>query len=251
TGALLHCETVMIQESLQYLRGADDPLRTVLIGGVLLVLSPLLIPVFTVTGYLLAVLRRTARGDEEPPIFDEWVDTTIDGAKAWLVLAVYVVLPAIVLAIAGILAAVSVFSVANMPAELSAVAGVVGFSLVASLLLVGTIAAIAGLYVTPAAIANYADTGQIRSGFAIGTLWPVLTSRTYLVGWLTAAVVVLGGSFVSGFVGSIPVAGVILAAFVSFYALVAAYYVIGCTWGDVRPMLVDREESVPAERPAI
>ncbi|NUE02394.1 DUF4013 domain-containing protein [Halorubraceae archaeon YAN] len=241
----------MIQESLQYLRNGDDPLKTVLIGGLLVILSPLLIPLFTLTGYILSVLRRTSNGDDTPPVFAEWVDTTIDGAKAWLVMFVYVVLPGIILTTAGALAVVSILSVSALPAELQAFAGILGFGTVALLFLLGTIAALAGLYITPAAVANYADTNSIRAGFALRTLWPVLTSREYLVGWLTAAVVILVGSLAAGLVGSIPVAGFIVGAVVSFYALVSAYYIIGQTWEDVRPQLAEKNGQTTTEQAAV
>ena len=54
----------MFNESLQYLRSSTDPVKTILIGGLLLILSPLLLPVFTVTGYILEVIRRTSNGND-------------------------------------------------------------------------------------------------------------------------------------------------------------------------------------------
>ena len=46
----------MIEASLNYLRESDDAVVTLLIGGVLLLASPLLIPAFAVLGYVVRVL---------------------------------------------------------------------------------------------------------------------------------------------------------------------------------------------------
>lgn len=241
----------MFTESLHYLRSSTDPVKTILIGGLLLILSPLLLPVFTVTGYILEVIRRTSSGNDEPPAFEAWVDTTVDGAKASIIAFVYLVAPAIVLAIAGVIAAVSVMSASSLPPRLATLSGVIGLGVVVLVGLFGVVIALAGMYISPAAIARYADTGRIRDGFAIRTLWPALVDRTYAMGWLTAAVLIIVGGIVSGLVSAIPVAGFIAAAFVSFYALVAAYYVIGHTWADVRPETTMQDGLSSTEQPAV
>ncbi|WP_138005194.1 DUF4013 domain-containing protein [Halalkalirubrum salinum] len=241
----------MFNESVQYLRSSTDPVKTILIGGLLLILSPLLLPVFTVTGYILEVIRRTSSGNDEPPAFEAWVDTTVDGAKASVIVFVYLVLPALILTIAAAIAAVSVLSASSLPPRLATLSGVVGFGVVVLVGLFGVVIALAGMYISPAAIAHYADTGRIRDGFAIRTLWPALVDRTYAMGWLTAAALIIAGGIVSGLVGAIPVAGFIAAAFVSFYAVVAAYYVIGHTWADVRPETTMQDGHTPTEQPAV
>lgn len=241
----------MFNESVQYLRSSTDPVKTILIGGLLLILSPLLLPVFTVTGYILEVIRRTSNGNDEPPAFEAWVDTTVDGAKASVIVFVYLVLPALILTIAAAIAAVSVLSASSLPPRLATLSGVVGFGVVVLVGLFGVVIALAGMYISPAAIAHYADTGRIRDGFAIRTLWPALVDRTYAMGWLTAAALIIAGGIVSGLVGAIPVAGFIAAAFVSFYAVVAAYYVIGHTWADVRPETTMQDGLTPTEQPAV
>lgn len=241
----------MFNESVQYLRSASDPVKTIILGGLLLVLSPLLLPAFTVTGYILEVIRRTSNGNDEPPAFAAWVDTTVDGAKASVIVFVYLVVPAMVLAIAGAIAAVFALSASSLPPRLATLSGVIGIGVVVLVGLFGVIVALAGMYISPAAIARYADTGRIRDGFAIRTLWPVLVDRTYAIGWLTATVVLVAGGIVSGLVSAIPVAGFIAAAFVSFYAIVAAYYVIGHTWADVRPETTIQDGHTPSEQPAI
>ena len=91
----------MISESLTYLRDGDDAIVTVAIGGVLLLASPLLIPSFLVLGYLTRVIRQTADGDDEPPVFEAWSDLLVEGAKAFAVTFVYSLLPLTILAVAA------------------------------------------------------------------------------------------------------------------------------------------------------
>ncbi|MFC7187815.1 DUF4013 domain-containing protein [Halorubrum yunnanense] len=205
----------MMSASLTYLRDGDAVVVTVLIGGLLLLASPLVVPSVLALGYVSRVLRRTADGDDAPPAFEAWGDLLVEGAKAFVVAFVYSLLPIAALAIAGLAAS------------------------------------LAGLYVTPAALAAVADSGRIGDGFAVGTLWTVVTKRAYATGWLTAAAVALGGALAVGVLSVVPVLGTIAGFFVQFYALVAAAAVIGWTWSDVRPVSSDPPEPEAAERAAV
>ena len=132
----------MIAASLSYLRDSDDAIKTTAIGGVLLLLSPLLIPVFIVLGYVMRVLRRTADGHDEPPVFDEWGDLLIDGLKAFLIMFVYSVLPLAVLAIVGLFGV----GAALIGAGDSALAGLLSGTLVVVLALLAFVVSVAGVY---------------------------------------------------------------------------------------------------------
>jgi hypothetical protein len=122
-------------------------------------------------------------------------------------------------------------------------------------LVVGLLALALGLlaaYVVPAAVANYAEQGSIRSGFAVGDLRPVLTSGTYATAWLTGFVIVLGAGLVAAVLNVVPILGTVVGAFVGFYAVTAAYYLVGHAWGDCRGLeLHDGEGEAGTERPAV
>jgi len=105
--------------------------------------------------------------------------------------------------------------------------------------------------VTPAALAAVADSGRVGDGFAVGTLWGVVTKRAYAVGWLTAVAVVFAGSLAIGVFSIVPILGTIAGVFVQFYAIVAAAAIIGWTWTDVRPVATDVAEPDPVNRPAV
>ena len=237
----------MISASLDYLRDGDDAVVTVLIGGVLLLASPLVVPSILVLGYVSRVLRQTADGDDAPPVFEEWGDLFVEGAKGFVVTLVYALLPLAVFAVAAVFG-VGAAVVGSGGGSGGLLGGLIGGALALHLALA---VSLAGLYVTPAALAAVADSGRIGDGFAVGTLWTVVTKRAYATGWLTAAVVVLGGALAVGVLSVVPVLGTIAGLFVQFYALVAAAAIVGWTWADVRPVTVDSTEPDPAERPAV
>jgi len=239
----------MIEASLNYLRESDDAVVTLLLGGVLLLASPLLIPAFAVLGYVVRVLRRTADGDDEPPVFDAWGELLVDGLKAFVVAFVYSLLPLSVVAVA---VGLSIGTLVAVPGGETAGVGTVVVGLIVLVAgLVSLLASLVGLYVTPAALAAVADSGRVGDGFALGALWGVISKRAYATGWLTAAVVVLAGSLAVGVLSVVPILGTIAGLFVQFYALVAAAAVVGWTWADVRPVTVDSTEPEPAERPVV
>ncbi|RLM50594.1 DUF4013 domain-containing protein [Halorubrum sp. Atlit-28R] len=243
----------MLEASLSYLRDGDDAVTTAVIGGLLLLASPLIIPSILVFGYVTRVIRRTAGGDDEPPAFEAWGDLFVDGLKAFVVAFVYSLLPLGVLTVAGALT-VGAFVVVPGTGDPGAgtflgtfVVGVV--VLVAGLVALGL--SFVGLYVTPAALAAVADSGKVGDGFALGTLWGVVTKRAYATGWVTAAVVVLAGALAVGVFSVVPILGTIAGVFVQFYAFAAAAAIVGWTWTDVRPVGTEPPETEPAERPAV
>jgi hypothetical protein len=230
----------MISESITYLRNSDQVAKTVLIGGILSILSFLLVPAFIVSGYLVRVLQQTMAGNNEAPVFDDWERLLVDGLKAFAITFVYGLVPAIVgfVLVGG-----------GIAATFSGDAG----SLIggASILIGSLLALVLGLaawYVIPAATANFAETGRVSAGFDISALRPVLLSGTYAMGWLMALGVIVLGGVVASVLGVVPIIGALAGVFVGFYAMVAAYYIIGHTWADLHPVETHSEEPV-TDRP--
>jgi hypothetical protein len=240
----------MISASLDYLRDGENAVVTGLVGGRLLLTSPLVVPSVLVLGYVSRVLRQTADGDDTPPAFEAWGDLLVEGAKGFAVTLVYSLLPLLVFATAALFA-VGAAIVGFDGSAGGALGGLLGGALALLLALVALAVSIAGLYVTPAALAAVADSGRIGDGFALGTLWTVVTKRAYATGWLAAAAVVLAGALAVGVLSVVPVIGTIAGLFVQFYALVAAAAIIGWTWADVRPVAVESNEPDRTERPAV
>ncbi|MCO8266811.1 DUF4013 domain-containing protein [Haloferax sp. AB510] len=235
----------MISESLNYLRNGEDWVKTVLIGGVLGLLSFLIVPTFLVIGYLLRVVRATMKGDEKPPVFDDWGDMAIDGVKGFAIAFVYALVPAIIAGVfgfAGIVGAMAGGSDAS--GALGGIVALVG-------LLLAFVLGLLAAYLIPAALSNYAETDRMGAAFDFGTLRPILTSGKYATAWLMAFAVLFASSIVVGVLNVIPLLGFVVGAFVTFYAAVAAYYIIGKTWGELHDIEMMDEGETPGEQPAV
>jgi len=234
----------MITESLGYLRTSDDWMKTVVIGGLLTLFGFLVVPTVLVAGYLVRVLRATMHGDDAPPQFDDWSDLAGDGLRAFAIAIVYGLVPAILVGVTAGLAAAA----AGPGPRTGLVVGAV--SLVGGLLALalGLLAA----YIVPAAVANYAEQASFRAGFAVGDLRSVLTSGTYATAWLMGFAIIFGAGIVTAVLNVVPLLGTVVGAFVSFYAITAAYYIVGHAWGDARGLeLHDDDGETGAERPVV
>jgi hypothetical protein len=236
----------MITDSLTYLRTGDDWLKTVLVGGLLTLLGFLVVPAVLVAGYLVRVLRATMHGDDAPPRFDDWGAMAAEGVRAFGIALVYGVLPALLLAATA--------AVGGLAASGGRTLALLGGGLV---LLGGLLALALGLvaaYVLPAALANYAEQDRFGAGFALADLRPVLGSGTYATAWLSGVAVVLVAGLVAGLLNAVPLLGTVVGGFVSFYAVTAAYYIVGHAWGDLRGLALDEadgDDEAGAERPAV
>ncbi|MFC7007697.1 DUF4013 domain-containing protein [Halalkalicoccus salilacus] len=228
----------MISESVGYLKDSEDAAKKVVIGGILSLFAFLIVPLFAVAGYLVRVLDRTASGNDEAPVFDDWGELIVEGAKASAIAFVYALVPmAVLIAFAvggGLLGSIG-------GDVLGAIAGIGVF--VGMLLWLGL--SLAAAYAAPAALANFAEKRTLAAGFEVETMRRVLVDRTYATGWLMAFVVIVVGGFVSSLLNVIPVLGFIASAFVGFYVAVTAYYIIGHTWGEIEHAPV-REYPEPA-----
>ncbi|MFC7128076.1 DUF4013 domain-containing protein [Haloferax chudinovii] len=235
----------MISESLNYLRNGDDWVKTVLIGGVLGLLSILIVPTFLVIGYLLRVVRATMKGDEQPPVFDDWGDMAIDGVKGFAIAFVYALVPAIIAGVFGFA------GIVGAAAGGSDAAGAVGGIVALVGLLLAFVLGLLAAYLIPAALSNYAETDRMGAAFDFGTLRPILTSGKYATAWLMSFAVLFASSIVVGVLNVIPLLGFVVGAFVTFYAAVAAYYIIGRAWGELHDIEMMDEGETPGEQPAV
>lgn len=240
----------MIQDALRYPQTGDDWTRTVLIGGILSLLGALVVPTVLVLGYLVRVLDRTMHGDDRPPVFDDWGDLLVDGAKAFVITIAYGFVP-IVVSTAVVAGVILPFSVVEGPGAGGATAGGVGLAVLIVGGLLAFVSALLALYVVPAAIAAFAETGRIGAAFSISRLRPALFSGTYATAWVMAFAVLVGAGLLAGALNAIPVIGFVIGGFVGFYAAVAAYYLVGGAWGEHRELEPVEADDTPAEGPTV
>ena len=213
----------MIEEAINYPREGDDALTTILIGGVLGLLTVLIVPAFLLGGYFVRVLRAAEAGEETPPTFGDWGDLLVDGLKAFAIGVVYFVVPAVVLAVTvgGTIAAAVAGDVPP-----GAIAGALfGFA-------VGGFLWLVAFYVFPAALASFASEGRMGAAFDATTLREVLLDGRYATGWLIAFVFFVVASVIVGVLNAVPPLGFVVGAFVNFYVGVAAAYIYGHAFVD-------------------
>lgn len=82
-----------LTETVTYPMKSDEWTKTVLIGGVLVFLGFLIVPLFAVYGYLVRAIRGSMSENPKPPAFSDWGELLRDGIQAWLISLVYLLVP--------------------------------------------------------------------------------------------------------------------------------------------------------------
>jgi hypothetical protein len=209
----------MLGDALSYLKNSDDWIPTLLIGGVLSVLSVLILPAFIIQGYLVRVLRGAAKEDRAAPSFTDWGGLVVDGIKLFLVSVVYG-LAAMVPIVAVLFAVFGISSVTTDPTT-GAPNAAVGLLGVVATLLVLLFGLLVG-YFAPAGYANFAVEDSLGAAFDVSTIVAAATTSEYFKGWILAVV----AGLVLGLVGT-ALSALVVGVFVLFYAQVVTYYLFG------------------------
>lgn len=208
----------MLEDAIRYQTQGEDWLKRVAIGGVVAFLSFFFIPLFTLQGYMLEVMRRVLGGQRDnPPAWDELdlVDITVDGLKHFVVIVPYIF---VVLLLAGI------------PAGLLFLVGAVGD--ISILVVFGTLVGglcylvgiIAAAVVIPVATGNFVRKDSIAAGFDIGVLRTLVTNRAMLKAVLIGiAINVIGNAVTTMLLFTI--VGILAFPFVTFVIQSALFYV--------------------------
>lgn len=226
----------MFETAIRYVPASDDGTETILFGGVLTLLSWLLLPAVFVAGYLQRVLVRTNAGDPAPA-FDDWGDLFGEGLRAVAVALAYLAVPAAL--VAAVLASLIITSVevtvVDSVADPATVAdpvtstqpGIAGVLVVLGGLALALVATLVAWYVLPAALARAALAGRLGAAFEFRRLAAVATTESYAVGWLVAFAVLAVGGALAGGLASVPVVGWALAPFAAFYLNTVAFALYG------------------------
>jgi hypothetical protein len=217
----------MLSEALNYPRESDHVLKTVLIGGVLSLLSVLVIPAFILGGYGIRVLRHTTLGDEELPQFGDWGKLALDGVKGLGIGIGYILVPMALFALS---------------------IGVLSGTLQMIGLIVSAVTYVAAIYCLPAATTVFAREERVGAAFTMSNLRSVVTSRRYVGGWLRAVAIGFVAGLVMGVIGLVPILGAIASVFIAFYVNLVTAYLFGHAVADAERLSVPQEEQ-PAARP--
>ncbi|MBP1986950.1 DUF4013 domain-containing protein [Halolamina salifodinae] len=197
-------------------------------------------------GYLVWVLGGAARGEAEPPAFENWGEMIVDGLKATAVSLIYGIIPFVLIIVSIFVAGSGSTTGSDSAAGLLGGVGLLGFlvSLVAMFLL---------YYLIPAALTNMALENEFSAAFDFGTIKQVIFSGDYLIAWLIPFVLAAGVQILLSAVSLVLVLSVVgilalplvilIGPFIQFYVQVAAFYMFGVAFGRV----VDTDSAVSGD----
>ena len=218
----------MFEAALRYPTSGEKAVERLLVGGVLLLLSVFVLPVFVVYGYLVRSLAAVAAGEDEPPAFDEWGELFVDGLEAFVVSFVYGIVPAAL--VVAFLVPVSVGTAVDGDGSSGILAGIGAIALLASVF-VGLVVA----YVIMAALSNFAVEGRIGAAFDFGAIGRLATSEPYVIAIVLAIVVqvVVGAAIFAAVVFTLGIALLVLVplgAFINFWTYLVTVYLFGAAY---------------------
>lgn len=216
----------------------DWPLVT-LVGTLLVLASRHLLPAVLLAGYAVAVLRTGIGGDPTLPGFDSLASLARDGAATVAVVAAYH-LPAAVVFAGTARYAVSRFvllpplsALVREPEALlsfgSSVGAVSSAPVVASGLFLAAALAVAGGYVSTAALLRFAREESVRAAFDAEALRTLVTSAAFLRVWVASAGALFVSRLAAGVVAALPVVGEVAAAATTFVCVCAVLRFAGAT----------------------
>jgi hypothetical protein len=174
----------------------QDWISKVLIGALITFLSFLILPAFLLFGYSLEITKRVLRGDPQPlPPWTELGDLFVKGVMVVIIGIVYA-LPIIIINVC----ATPIWIIADNSRNVGTaetLSGLASFG-------VGCLSflwAIVMSIVLPAALARFADTGELRDAFQFGDILRFVQDNlgTYIVVFL----VIWVASLIAGVIGAV------------------------------------------------
>jgi hypothetical protein len=200
----------------------DDGSTQMLIGGVLTLLSVLLLPFFLVFGYYYEVMHDTIKGKTNPPKFttDNIIRLSVKGAGVLGVTLVYGVIWTIVTSIAWVLLSPDVFQAPQQIDTTPEPLALIGVLIISTI-----IAGVLG-YLANASFISYAANDSIVSAFSPGNIITIITSGRYLV--MNFLLIVIGVIAIVMLLifSAIPIVGIVT-PFVQFPFFVVVWHALG------------------------
>ena len=204
-----------IEDAVTYPMESDDWIKTVLIGGAMLLFSFLLIPAFVAYGYMIRAIQASLEGEPEPPSFGDWGGLIVDGLKVFVIGIVYFLVPLAVMVLTVGGAALAILT----GSEAGAAAG--AGTLLLGMLATFVLALVFG-YFAAVGLVNFAREERFGAAFDVGVVKSVGLNGDFAVPWLVSVGVFLAVGIVTSVLNIIPGLGFVVGVFLNFYALVVA-----------------------------
>jgi hypothetical protein len=197
----------------------ENWIKKIAIGAVLTLFVWLVIPIFFIIGYQVAIMRRVLKKDPEPlPQWEEWGKIFMDGLVLFVAMFVYA-LPVVLLTLCSMV----IWLPAATGNEILAGGAILGVVVIGCLVF---LFAIALAFIVPALYIQHARNGDFGSMFRVGEV--IAITRENFVNILIVILVMIVANFLLGLVTWIPVCGwFVLAPAGNFWILVAVAYLYG------------------------
>jgi hypothetical protein len=197
----------------------EDKVKKIGIGAVLTLFVWLLIPMFFIVGYQVAIIRRVMKNDPEPlPEWEDWGKIFMDGLVVAVAMFVYA-LPLFLL----FLCSMVIWLPAATGNEVLAGGAILGVAVIGCLIF---LFAIALAFIVPALYIQHARYGDFASMFKVGQV--IAITRENFVNILIVILVTIVASFLLGLVTWIPICGwLIIAPVGNFWISAAAAHMYG------------------------
>lgn len=204
-----------IMEEIKFPSKDSEWIQKVLIGGVIAIIP---IVNLIVCGYLLKVMKGAMDNKPSMPKWEDWGNLFMNGLMAAIIGLIYMIIPTLILLIsAGSIVAAALSR--NTELLIGAAAGAAGGFLIALLL-----AVVLG-FLIPMALSLYVKENSIGAAFRFKE---VLSRIKSVFGdYLMVYIVVIALSFILVVLSRIPVLGLLIMIFGSFYIGAVAYNMFG------------------------
>ena len=204
-----------IMEEVKFPTKDSEWIQKVLIGGILGI-----IPIinFIEYGYILKLMKGALEDNSNMPKWEDWGNLFINGFIAFIISLIYMIIPILVLlvSVGGVITAALT---GNINLMIGAVVGAIGGVLISLLL-----ALIFG-FLIPMALAMYTKENSFGAAFRIGEILSRIKST--FADYITVYIVLIVVFFILGLLNSIPILGILIMIFGSFYILAVAFNMFG------------------------
>lgn len=216
-----------------FVKDEEGWIGKIAIGAIIVFFSFLIIPIFLLVGYQIAVARNVLDGEEHPlPAWDNWGQLFMDGVVVSIAQFIYA-LPVILLGLCSWL----VFLVPALGAGTdleTALAGGATIGFLAAMCVLALLS-IALAFVVPALYVQYVRSGDFGSMFRFGEVIEI--ARQYLVDILLTILANIGAGLVLGVlitIASITICGGVILSFAGpVWLMVATAHLYGQIAGNV------------------
>ncbi|NKQ37848.1 MAG: DUF4013 domain-containing protein [Chloroflexi bacterium] len=214
-----------INKSLTYITEDEQWITKFIIGAVLALFSIFIIPGFFLAGYTVRLTRNVMDGVEQPlPEWTDWGGLFMEGLYIFIAMFVYSLPFVLVVCCSVLFIAMAGGAEGSGAEDLIAGLGALGMFLVACLSMIW---AVLLLVVAPVVFIQFARTGELSACFQFSEIMAL--TRENIGDILLTVLVIFGVSFVLGFLGIIPIIGVIL----SLAARIYVGFVTGHLYGQL------------------